>query len=157
MVSVIEYLKNLFFKKNKDLTLYEELSKLKPQDLNFYLPKYNEDTHSFIEIDIIDTIRKYQYINTFPIEIGDINVGSIGMHSYKTMQFYKWFTNKGSILNNKEEILKQWLEECKSLVKLYEFRIKLQDVPNRSYYNAKKIAPYYYEIDRIVKKIKSIK
>lgn len=156
MVNVLTYLKNIFSKKKTELTLYEELSNFQPKDLDFYLPKFNQDYHSFIEQDIMYTIKKYHYINTFPIELADIQVGAIGAQSYKTMYFYKWFTDNGAILNNKEEILKQWLEECKGLVKLYEFRIKLVDVPNRSYYNAKKIAPYYYEVVRLVEKIKSI-
>lgn len=153
MVSFIKKIQSYFFKK-KELTLVESLEKLKKTKLNFYSPEFNKSTHTFLENSILATIEKYKYINRFPIEIGDINVGNISMFSHKPLMFYTWFSNNGVMIENKDEVIQEWLDESIKLAKLYEFRIKLQDISNNnSYYNAKKIAPYYYDLDRLVKKI----
>lgn len=153
IVSLFNNLKDKLFKK-KELTLIESLKKLKQMKLNFYLDEFNTDPHSFLEKDIIATIAKYKYINTFPIEYNSINVGSISPFSYKTMMFYNWFSSNGSMITNKDEVIQEWLDESIKLAKLYEFRITLQGIPNNSSYNnAKKIAPYYYDLDRLVKRI----
>lgn len=146
-----------FFKKKKQLTLVESLTRLKKKKMDFYSPKFNQEPQSFLENNILDTIAKYKYINQFPIEQSDIQVGSISMFSYKTMNFYQWFTNNGKMIENKDKVLKEWIDESIKLVKLYEFRIKLQGMEdNKSYVNAKRIAPYYYDLERLVEKLNTL-
>lgn len=154
MVKIIEKIKNLF--KPKELTLEDKVKYLLERDIDLYSNRYNIDTYMFIEPDIVYTIDKYRYINTFAIESQHIQLGVISNSIYKELKFFQWFTSEGKLILNKKETLEEFLIYGLKIVKIYEFRIKLIGVSNNSYSNAKKIKPYYTEYINIVDRLYEI-
>lgn len=135
------------------LTLVEKLELLKKKKINLYKKPWNYTTGSFLEINIGVYIEKYKYINTFSIEAHVIQVGTISETSYLEKLYSEWFTIDNKLIINKDEILNEWITQGINLAKLYEFRSTLLGVNNNSYLNAKRIAPYYYNLNNIVTQI----
>lgn len=135
------------------LTLVEKLELLKKKKINLYKKPWNYTTGSFLEINIGVYIEKYNYINNFSIEAHVIQVGSISETSYLEKLYSEWFTIDNKLIINKDEILNEWINQGISLAKLYEFRSTLIGVKNNSYLNAKRIAPYYHNLNTIATQI----
>lgn len=137
----------------QELTIQEKLEKIKKLNLDMYAKPYSITFHKFLEEDIVASIKRMKYINTFAIETQYIQLGSISEVSYREQLFSEWFTSNRKLISNKQEILNEWVDEAIKLTKLYEFRITLTGIKNNSYFNAKKIGPYYFEIINIANKI----
>lgn len=137
----------------KELTIQDKLEKIKKLNLDMYGEPFNNTYHNFLEADIVASIKRMKYINTFSIESHTIQLGYISETSYQTKLFSEWFTSENRLIINKEEILNEWIDEAIKLTKLYEFRITLTGIKNNSYFNAKKIGPYYFDVCNIVSKI----
>lgn len=137
----------------KELTTQDKLEKIKKLNLDMYGDPYNRTYHKFLEADIVASIKKMKYINTFSIESHIIQLGYISEISYQEKLFSEWFTSDNRLIVNKKEILNEWIDEAIKLTKLYEFRITLAGIKNNSYFNAKKIGPYYFDVCNIVNKI----
>lgn len=148
---------NIFKKKDKTNTLRDNLDLLtryiQQDKLNFYNDSLREQTNQFLDKDIYATIKRYKYIVTFNIEQYIIDVPPITEHSFEELYFYQWYTRDRRLLGYDRELLLEWIELCKQVVALYEFRITLIEMRNYSYGNAKKIAPYYYNIKNTVETI----